>query len=91
MNASLWMLISSGPHQSIIGNRLSRQMLTAVRRLCGHRSIGPSGVRDQSYSPMRRAISPSHSDPALVGSDRSSINDCSSMLFRHFVRRVDFR
>src|SRR4051794_40949964 len=52
------MLISSGPHQTNIGNREFRQMPTATRRLCGHCSIGPSGVRDQSISRTRAAISP---------------------------------
>src|SRR5688572_3740134 len=51
------MLVSCGPHHSIIGNRLPRQMLTAVFRLCGHRSIGPSGVRDQSNARTRAAMS----------------------------------
>ena len=36
------------PHQTNIGNREFRQMLTAIRRLAGHDSIGPSPVEDQS-------------------------------------------
>src|SRR5678815_1566804 len=33
-------------------------MLTALQRLCGHVSTGPSGVADQSCSRMRPPISP---------------------------------
>src|SRR5688500_1636890 len=63
------MLMSCGPHHSIIGNRLPRQMLTAVRRLCGHLSIGPIGVFDQSSPRMRAAMSQSLALPALTDSD----------------------
>ena len=33
-------------------------MRTAVLRLCGHRSTGPSGVFDQSFERIRSPISP---------------------------------
>jgi hypothetical protein len=33
-------------------------MLTAVFRLCGHPSIGPTGVLDQSIALVRSPISP---------------------------------
>ena len=56
--ASLKMKTSSAPHHTTIGNRESRQMLTAERRLCGHPDIGPMGVRDQSVVAMSRPASP---------------------------------
>src|SRR5215475_2028967 len=34
-------------------------MLTELRKLCGHDSIGPSGVSDQSISRINLPISPS--------------------------------
>jgi hypothetical protein len=40
-----------------MGKAQSRQVLTDVRSDCGHASTGPSGVRDQSSSRIRRAIS----------------------------------
>src|SRR5688572_4673048 len=46
----------SFPHQSIIGKRLASTRLTVVRRPCGHESIGPSGVFDQSKSLISRPI-----------------------------------
>src|SRR5262245_12379812 len=50
-------MASSGPHQRMMGKAQSRQMLTEVRRDCGHPSTGPRAVRDQSCSRMRLAIS----------------------------------
>jgi hypothetical protein len=41
-----------------IGNRDSIRMLTAVRKLCGHDSTGPTGVFDQSIERMRSPVSP---------------------------------
>lgn len=42
------------PHRTIIGNGWARSMSTKVRRLCGQRSTGPSGVRD--HVPDVRAV-----------------------------------
>src|SRR5262245_16817413 len=55
---SLNIRVSSAPHQMTIGNFEFRQMLTAVRRLCGHDLIGPRGVFDQSISRTNFPISP---------------------------------
>ena len=41
-----------------MGNRLWRQMPTAVRRLCGHCPIGPSGVAAQSFDRTSAAMPP---------------------------------
>src|SRR6187431_1877340 len=41
-----------------IGNRASSRMLSAVRRLCGHDSAGPTGVRAQSKPRVSTPISP---------------------------------
>src|SRR2546426_5846375 len=51
-------MTSSGPQHTSMGKPDSTQMLVAVRRLCGHRSAGPSAVADQSLARMRAAISP---------------------------------
>jgi hypothetical protein len=40
------------------GKRLARRKRTIIRRLCGHVSTGPSGVRDQSRERMSVPISP---------------------------------
>src|SRR4051812_36290982 len=45
--------MASGPHQISMGKRDSVQMPTAVRKLCGHAAMGPSGVPDQSVARMR--------------------------------------
>src|SRR3954471_8647913 len=63
------MLMSDGPHQTNIGNREFRQMLTAMRRLRGHCCGGPSGVADQSMSPSNRAVG--DSVPVAEGSPSS--------------------
>src|SRR4051812_46264326 len=52
------MLMSSGPHQTNIGKRECRQMPTAIRKLCGQLSTGPSAVLAQSKSRTRSAIPP---------------------------------
>src|SRR6478736_3303028 len=57
------MLTSDGPHQTNIGNRELRQMLTAMRRLCGQSCEGPNGVADQSRSSRSRAVGDSPSVP----------------------------
>src|SRR6186997_201859 len=71
------MLICVGPHQTNIGKRELRQILTAISRLCGQLSIGPRGVADQSKSRTRCAISlwatPSRSGFLLTGLRRVMI------------------
>src|SRR5689334_11844424 len=52
------MLISCGPHQTNIGKRLLRQISTATRSSSGQFSGAPRGVRAQSNSRTRCAISP---------------------------------
>lgn len=42
----------------IIGNRDDKQMLSAVRKLCGHVSRGPSFDLEKSVSAIRRCIIP---------------------------------
>src|SRR5690349_1630344 len=51
------MLTRLSPHHTNIGKRESRQMLTALTRLRGHCSIGPSGVSLQRKARTRLAIS----------------------------------
>ena len=62
------------PHQTTIGWRDPRQMLTAVFRLCGHPAAGPKGVLDQSNARVRSPISP---PPAR--NDRSAAS-CMALL-----------
>src|SRR5712664_2118125 len=50
--------MSSGPHQMNIGWLVFSRMRTAVRKLCGHASGGPSGLADQSYARVNAPISP---------------------------------
>lgn len=57
MQASLYRLMSSGPHQTNIGKRERRQIPSTTRRESGHWSMGPSGVVDQSFSRTSRAVS----------------------------------
>src|SRR3954471_16790534 len=57
--------MSSGPHHTNIGKRECKQMPTAIRKLCGQLSTGPSPVLAQSKSRTRAAISP----PAAFTSD----------------------
>src|SRR5579884_3979726 len=56
------MQLSSGPQRIAISIGEPRQMATADFRLCGHVSIGPSGVLAQSNIRTSSAISddPSH-------------------------------
>jgi hypothetical protein len=49
---------SSGPHQITMGCREARQLLAAVRRLCGQPKIGPHGVVDQSSSAIISPVRP---------------------------------
>ncbi len=46
------------PQMTQIGRSEAKQMLTVVRRLCGHPSTGPSGVADQSIDRIKLPISP---------------------------------
>ena len=41
-----------------MGRSEARQMLTVVRRLCGHPATGPSEVFDQSIARIKLPISP---------------------------------
>jgi len=41
-----------------MGKLEERQRLTVVRKLCGHDSMGPSGVLDQSFAATKHPISP---------------------------------
>src|SRR5262252_829061 len=47
-----------GPQNRIIWAFDGSSILTELRKLCGHDSIGPSGVRDQSISRINLPISP---------------------------------
>src|SRR5262249_47387417 len=47
-----------GPQNRIIWAFDGSSILTELRKLCGHDSIGPSGVRDQSISRINFPISP---------------------------------
>lgn len=69
--ASLYSMTSSGPHATNIANRGFRQMLTEVLRLCGHCSMGPSAVFDQSSERMSAPIS-----PGLANSPSAMFLDC---------------
>src|SRR5918999_482699 len=51
-------MTNSGPHQSDMGKRELRQMLTAIFRASGHVSGGPSSVSDQDFARMSAPISP---------------------------------
>ena len=63
-----------GPHQTNMGKREMRQMLTAISRLCGQLSTGPSDVLDQSNARMRSPISP----PPARQSNPVTLNGSSS-------------
>src|SRR5262247_1886024 len=47
-----------GPQNRIIWAFDGSSILTELRKLCGHDSIGPRGVRDQSISRIKLPISP---------------------------------
>src|SRR5262249_49571446 len=47
-----------GPQNRTIWAFDGSSILTELRKLCGHDSIGPSGVRDQSISRINLPISP---------------------------------
>src|SRR5512146_2090604 len=51
-------MTNSAPHQTRIGNREWRHVLTVVRRLCGHPETGPNGVDAQSIDRISAPISP---------------------------------
>src|SRR5262247_1876778 len=59
--------MSRSPQPSQKGWREVSIIRTAVFRLCGHNSIGPRGVRDQSISRINLPISP----PPLSQSGRA--------------------
>src|SRR6478609_3342336 len=65
------MLTSEGPHHTNIGKCEFRQMLTAMRRLCGHCCGGPSGVAAQSMLSSRRAVG-EKVGPEIAGSPSRS-------------------
>src|SRR5580704_1233679 len=50
--------MSCGPHQMNIGWLVLSRIRTAVRRLCGQVSGGPSGLADQGYARVSAPISP---------------------------------
>src|SRR3954471_23354010 len=58
----------SGPHHTRMAKREFRQVLTEVRRLCGHLSISPSFVLDQS---MVRMSAPSSLPPDRKSRDNA--------------------
>src|SRR3954466_16116320 len=49
----------SFPHHRNIGWRVASSRFTVMTRVSGHRSIGPTGVCDQSKLRVSSAISPS--------------------------------
>src|SRR6266849_5909003 len=51
-------MTNSEPHQSEMGKREFRQMLTAILRASAHVSGGPSSVSDQDFARMSAPISP---------------------------------
>src|ERR1700687_527396 len=61
--------MKSGPQAIYIGYPDASRMLSDVRRLCGHCSTGPTGVRDHSIERMSLPISP---PPAKTASARAS-------------------
>jgi hypothetical protein len=50
-----------------MGKPVSSRMLSAVRRLCGHPSTGPTAVRDQSIDRMSAPISPPPVSGSVLG------------------------
>src|SRR5262249_4604311 len=56
--ASLYSAMNSGPQKRTICARDGSRMLTALRRLCGQVSGGPSRVDDQSQARILAPISP---------------------------------
>src|SRR5262245_1965260 len=54
-------------------------MLTALRRLCGHDSIGPSCVLDQGIARIRSPISPPATNQLWVGNDISFVPRFSAL------------
>ena len=59
------MLTASGPHHTNMGKRELRQMLTAMRRACGQRSTGPSGVAAQSVDSSSLPVSVAAAPPPI--------------------------
>ena len=54
----MYIVIRSGPQHRMICALEGSMMLTALRRLCGQLSTGPSGVSDQSLALISAPISP---------------------------------
>src|SRR3954468_7725434 len=78
----------STPHQMAMGKRELRQMLRAVRRLCGHCANGPSEDVDQSRAAMRAASSPPPiSQPSVSGTSAPRRDS----LIRHSMREGEAR
>src|SRR6266404_406036 len=55
-----------------MGKLEARQRLTVVRRLCGHDSMGPSGVLAQSFDLTKRPISPPPTSQSFESTDSPS-------------------
>src|SRR5258708_36061283 len=52
-----------------MGKLEARQRLTVVRRLCGHDSMGPSGVLVQSFDRTNLLISPPPTNQSFESTD----------------------
>jgi hypothetical protein len=64
-----------------MGKRVSRRMLRAVRRLCGHEELGPTGVLSQAMERMSAPISPPPSSHAACGVTGGALSPQIPMLF----------
>src|SRR5260370_32569175 len=88
--ASLYRIVKSAPHHSTIGTRDVRQMLTDVRRFCGHSLVAPSDVVDQSRASRRLAssLSPGKTRPrrdeevVLIAASRVTPDEASGLVRR---------
>src|SRR6187431_2990424 len=65
----------SGPHQTRIGNREFKQVLTVVRSDCGQSETGPSAVCDQSIDRINAPISPPPARTSSLMSFRSVVGE----------------
>src|SRR6266404_5061865 len=59
-----------------MGKLEARQRLTVVRRLCGHDSMGPSGVLVQSFDRTNLPISPPPTSQSFESTDSPQGHSC---------------
>src|SRR3982751_6153084 len=83
------MLMRCGPHQTNMGKRDDMQMPTAISRLCGQDSRGPSGLDTQSYVARRCCIGVGEGIPGLTGATGGRSGAMSEVIERPGVLDQD--